>query len=168
VAEKPPELPPDIAARPYRLGVGVMLFNRDGLVWVGQRTDTTGGWQMPQGGIDKGEDPRAAALREMQEEIGTDRAEIIAESQDWYAYDLPPELLSARLWGGRYRGQKQKWFALRFLGTDADIDLNTHKHPEFGEWKWAPLATLPDFIVPFKRDLYRELVKEFGYLAKPG
>jgi putative (di)nucleoside polyphosphate hydrolase len=162
-----PTLPAHIAALPYRPGVGVMLFNRDGLVWVGQRTDAAGGWQMPQGGIDEGEDPRVAALREMKEEIGTDKAEIIAESRDWYAYDLPAELHAVRLWGGRYRGQKQKWFALRFLGTDADIDLDADAHPEFTQWKWAPLATLPDFIVPFKRELYRQLVKEFAYLAKP-
>jgi putative (di)nucleoside polyphosphate hydrolase len=167
VTAKPPALPPEIAALPYRVGVGVMLFNGKGMVWVGRRTDTTGAWQMPQGGIDEGEDPRVAALREMKEEIGTDKAEIIAESRNWYAYDLPPELHAARLWGGRFRGQKQKWFALRFLGNDADIDLEADDHPEFAEWKWADLATIPDFIVPFKRALYRQLVEEFGHLAKP-
>src|SRR5256885_15556079 len=124
-----PSLPPEIAARPYRPCVGVMLFNREGLVWVGRRNDMSGdAWQMPQGGIDTGEDPRTAALREMKEEIGTDRAEIIAESREWYAYDLPVELLQERIWGGRYRGPKEKWFAPRFLCSDAEIDLNAPAH----------------------------------------
>ena len=150
---------------PYRSGVGLMLINRAGLVFVARRIDTEEeAWQMPQGGIDAGETPRAAALRELAEEIGTAKAEIIAESRDWYVYDLPPEL-RPMVWGGSYRGQRQKWFALRFTGTDADIRLAT-AHPEFNAWKWVALATLPDLIVPFKRRLYRELVAEFGHLAR--
>ena len=163
------ELPPDIAARPYRLGVGVMLLNTDGLVFVAKRIDMPlNAWQMPQGGIDDGEDPRKAAFRELEEEIGTARAEIIAESHDWLTYDLPPELLGQIVWGGRYRGQKQKWFAMRFTGRDTDIDLEAHKHPEFSDWRWAPVDTLVETIVPFKRDLYRQLVAEFGHLARRG
>lgn len=154
--------------RDYRLGVGVMLLNKDGRVFVAKRIDMPGdAWQMPQGGIDEGEDPRKAAFRELEEEIGTAKAKIIAESRDWLTYDLPPELVGKIVWGGRYRGQKQKWFAMRFTGRDSDIDLTAHKHPEFSEWRWAPADTLVDLIVPFKRDLYRQVVAEFGHLAKP-
>lgn len=154
--------PRDIA--PYRPGVGLMLLNRDGLVFVAQRLDMpSDAWQMPQGGIDEGEDPRTAAIRELEEEVGTANAEILAESRDWYLYDLPPELRGV-LWGGKFRGQRQKWFALRFLGDDGDINIAT-EHPEFSAWKWAAMADLPDLIVPFKRQLYRELVAEFGHLA---
>lgn len=151
-------------ALPYRLGVGLMLFNRDGLVWVGQRLDrTVESWQMPQGGIDPGETPTTAAFRELLEETGIDRAEIIGESADWLTYDLPPELVNI-VWQGRYRGQKQKWFALSFLGSDQDIDINT-PHPEFGAWRWASFDELVDVIVPFKRPLYRQVTAEFAPLA---
>jgi putative (di)nucleoside polyphosphate hydrolase len=149
----------------YRPGVGLMMFSRSGLVFVAQRLDSVDAWQMPQGGIDPGESPRKAALRELAEETGTSQVTILAESKDWYAYDLPPNL-RRRLWGGRYRGQRQKWFALRFEGSDSDINLAT-KHPEFSAWKWAPVADLPGLIVPFKRDLYVALVAEFGHLAAP-
>ena len=121
-------------------------------------------WQMPQGGIDKNEDPRRAALRELKEEIGTDRAEIIAESRHWRPYKLPAELRGV-LWGGRYRGQRQKWFLLRFTGKDSDIDIAT-EHPEFLEWKWVELPEVPRLIVPFKRAVYREVVDEFGPLIE--
>ncbi len=148
----------------YRPNVGLMLLNKKGLVFVAQRRDTKGeAWQMPQGGIDEGEDPRVAALRELEEEIGTANAEIIAESRDWYCYDLPPDLQKS-MWGGRYLGQRQKWFALRFLGKDSDIDIET-KHPEFSAWKWAKLTDLPDLIVPFKRALYRDVCAEFAHLT---
>ncbi len=143
----------------YRPGVGVMLFNADGLVFVAQRIDMPSeAWQMPQGGIDKGETPRQAALRELREETGTDRAEIIAETRDWLSYDLPAEL-AGRLWAGRYRGQRQKWFAARFLGRETDIDIATEK-PEFSRWQWAPIVALPKLIVAFKRPLYEQVVAE--------
>lgn len=150
---------------PYRLGVGIMLLNTIGHVFVGQRIDrTTEAWQMPQGGIDPDEDPRTAAFRELHEEVGTDKAEIIAESRDWLSYDLPAELIG-KVWGGRYRGQKQKWYAMRFRGRDGDIDLNRH-HPEFDRWKWVPMPELPDLIVPFKRTLYEMVIDEFRHLAE--
>ena len=143
-----------------------MLFAPDGRVWVGNRIDTPGAhWQMPQGGIDEGETPRDAALRELHEEIGTDKAEIIAEHPDWLKYDLPPEL-AGRVWGGRYRGQKQRWFALRFTGADADIHLSRHDQ-EFDDWRWEDIDRLPDLVVGFKRDVYRQVVDAFRHLAKP-
>ena len=152
------------ARLPYRAGVGIMLFDRDGRVFVAQRIDTPGdAWQMPQGGIDAGESPRQAVLRELREETGTAKAEIIAEARGWIRYDFPAELVP-KLWGGRFRGQEQKWFALRFLGTDADIDIATEA-PEFRAWRWAEPAELPDLIVPFKRRMYEDLVAEFGHLA---
>lgn len=149
----------------YRRGVGALLFRPDGLVFVARRIDTPGdAWQLPQGGVDDGEKPRQAVLRELKEEIGTDRAAIIGKSRHWYRYDLP-EPLRGKVWGGRYRGQKQRWFALRFLGTDADIDLAAHHHPEFDAWRWVSLSTLPDLAVVFKRSLYANLVAEFAPLA---
>ncbi len=149
----------------YRPNVGVILVNRHGLVFVAARLDNPAdAWQMPQGGVDKGENPRVAALRELEEEIGTGKAEIVAESEGWHEYDLPPELVG-KMWGGKYRGQKQKWFVLRFLGKDKDIDLET-RHPEFRDWKWVPFEQVPDLIVPFKRELYRELVATFGDVVK--
>ena len=151
---------------PYRLGVGLMLFNPAGQVWVGQRLDQPAGagWQMPQGGIDEGESPEQAALRELAEEIGTDKAEIIAESRNWLTYELPPDLVGVA-WKGKYRGQKQKWYALKFLGTDADIDIEA-EHPEFGSWQWADFDRLVELIVPFKRDLYKQITAEFAELAE--
>jgi putative (di)nucleoside polyphosphate hydrolase len=144
----------------YRPGVGIMLLNRSGLVFVGQRRDYPGeAWQMPQGGIDADETPREAALRELKEEIGTDHAEILAESRRWFEYDLPPEL-QQQVWRGRFRGQRQKWFVMRFQGQDREIDIATH-HPEFSAWKWIAPADLPRLIVPFKRQLYREVLEEF-------
>ena len=148
---------------PYRPCVGMMLLNLEGLVFAAKRIDTIAeAWQMPQGGIDAGEDAREAALRELEEEIGTNKAEIIAESREWLSYDLPDHLVP-KLWGGKYRGQTQKWFALRFTGSDSDINIAT-KHPEFSEWKWVPRDTLPDLIVPFKRELYIRVVEEFSDL----
>ena len=159
--------PDEIARLPYRRGVGIMLLNRQGQVFVGRRSDTrAAAWQMPQGGIDEGEEPQEAALRELEEEVGTRRAEILAESARWYSYDLPPHLVP-KVWGGRYRGQTQKWFAMRFLGEDSEINIAT-AHPEFVAWRWIALAELPGLIVPFKRPLYRDLLAEFGHLAAVG
>jgi putative (di)nucleoside polyphosphate hydrolase len=118
---------------------------------------------MPQGGIDAGETPIEAAWREMLEEVGTDRAELLAESRRWLRYDLPAEL-AAQLWRGRFRGQEQKWFAFRFTGADGDIDIRRHEHPEFSDWRWARMEELPGLIVPFKRQLYADLVTEFATL----
>lgn len=149
------------SAKNYRPGVGIMLVNSHGLIFVAQRIDTEGGaWQMPQGGIDADEDPRLAALRELEEEIGTAEAEILAETPDWLTYDLPKEL-RRKVWRGRYRGQRQKWFLMRFLGKDADIDLQAHDHPEFSAWRWTPAEGLPDLIVPFKRALYQAVLDAF-------
>ena len=149
----------------YRPGVGVMLVNGRGEVFVARRINMDNqAWQMPQGGIDEGESPRQSAMRELAEEIGTNEVRIIAESEDWLSYDFPDELVG-RAWGGRYRGQRQKWFLARFLGRDEDIDLDT-EHPEFSHWKWLPMAELPGVIVPFKRDLYEALVARFGPLVE--
>src|SRR5271156_5655928 len=157
---KPSDSKIDLTARPYRLRVGMVLLNSDGLIFVGRRGDPTAeAWQMPQGGIDPGEEPRATAMRELAEEVGTDKAEIIAESRDWLSYDLPPELADV-VWKGRYRGQRQKWFAMRFLGQDSDIDLATG-HPEFEAWRWMPADQLLGLIVPFKRALYEQVMAEF-------
>ncbi len=151
---------------PYRMGVGMMLLNARGEVFVAKRIDMTSeAWQMPQGGIDEGEDPRTACLRELEEEIGTRDATIIAESAGWYDYDLPDHLVPI-IWKGQYRGQRQKWFVLRLNGADSLIDITRGEHPEFSEWKWIPIAQLPDVIVPFKRDLYAALVAEFQSYAK--
>jgi putative (di)nucleoside polyphosphate hydrolase len=155
---------------PYRPNVGAVLFNRHGRVLVARRTDLPnkeapgGAWQMPQGGIDEGEDPRTAVLRELGEEIGTDRAEIIGEHDDWLIYDLPSELVGIAL-RGKYRGQRQRWFALRFLGEDSDIRLDLDPHPEFDAWKWVALDELPALAVPFKREIYRVLVRSFARFA---
>ena len=138
-----------------------MLLNRQSEVFVGRRIDmpSVHAWQMPQGGIDPGESPRQAALRELKEEIGTDKAEILAESRAWLRYELPPEI-GGTMWGGRYCGQEQKWFAMRFTGSDSDIDLAT-EHPEFDRWQWVAPERLPGLIVPFKRQLYLDIVDEF-------
>jgi putative (di)nucleoside polyphosphate hydrolase len=157
---------------PYRPNVGAVLFNREGKVFVARRADlpnaegSPGGWQLPQGGIDANEDPRVAVLRELEEEIGTARAAIIGEHPDWLTYDLPPELVGVAL-GGRYRGQRQRWFALRFLGEDADIRLDLDPHPEFDAWRWAELAELPELAVGFKRAIYQILVHSFARFAEP-
>ena len=145
----------------YRPGVGIMLLNRAGEVFVGRRIDMPAmpAWQMPQGGIDPGETPLDAALRELKEEIGTDKVQLLGESQGWLSYDLPAEV-SRGIWGGRYRGQRQKWFAMRFTGDDSDIDLGT-AHPEFDAWKWVSPEQLTDVIVSFKRQLYFDILTEF-------
>ena len=155
---------------PYRPNVGAVLFNAAGLILVARRADmpnaegSPGGWQLPQGGMDEGEDPAVAVFRELEEEIGTAKAEILAEHPDWLNYDLPPELIGKAL-GGRYRGQTQKWFALRFLGADSDIRLDLDPHPEFDAWRWARLAELPRMAVPFKRAIYERLAADFARFA---
>ena len=157
---------------PYRPNVGAMLFDHRGLVFVARRADLSnaegapGGWQLPQGGIDEHEDPSAAVLRELAEEIGTARAVIIGEHPDWLSYDLPPELLGRAL-GGRYRGQRQRWFAMRFTGTDADIRLDLDPHPEFDAWRWTSLSDLPGLAVGFKRPIYDVLAASFARFAVP-
>ena len=149
---------------PYRPCVGIEQHDADGKVFVGKRIDqTVEGWQMPQGGIDKGETPKDAALRELQEEVGTKKAEIIAEMDDWVTYDLPEHLIGVAF-HGKYKGQRQKWFALRFTGKDADIDLTAHE-PEFSDFQWVSLEELPDLIVPFKRETYRQVVAALGKYA---
>ncbi|GAB0115870.1 RNA pyrophosphohydrolase [Acidisoma sp. C75] len=157
---------------PYRPNVGAVLFNRQGRVFVARRAHfpnaegPAGGWQLPQGGIDAAEDPRVAIFRELKEEIGTDRAEIIGEHPDWLHYDLPPELIGRTL-GGKYRGQRQRWFALRFTGEDSDIRLDLDPHPEFDAWRWDDLANLPALAVHFKRDIYSVLAQSFARFATP-
>lgn len=159
--------PEDISRLPYRPCVGVMLLNAAGRVWVGQRIDNdTAAWQMPQGGIDPGENPRDAALRELQEEtgIGHDLVTVEAEARDWLTYDLPHAVVP-KIWKGRYRGQKQRWFLLRFHGEDAQITIDV-EHPEFSEWTWLSPDELVEKIVPFKREVYAAVVAEFGTRLK--
>ncbi len=158
----------EFLALPYRPNAGLMLLNDAGKVFAGKRIDTDGeAWQMPQGGIDKGEDAEAAALRELEEETGIPAAlvEIMAVSEDWIKYDFPPEL-AAKLWvrrtgEPRYRGQKQRWFLMRFLGQDSDVNIAT-SHPEFSEWKWMASEDLISHIVPFKKDIYRQVLEAFA------
>lgn len=148
---------------PYRPCAGVMLRNPAGLVFVGQRLDTRlDAWQMPQGGIDEGEEAEAAALRELGEETGIaeDLVTIVARSATEHLYDLPPDLLG-RMWGGRYRGQRQTWFLMDFTGSDEDVDIET-PHQEFRAWRWIPREELEHLIVPFKRELYRNVIAEFA------
>lgn len=146
---------------PYRPCVGIALFNTAGHVFVGTRIDTPDAWQMPQGGIDKGEDILTAAFRELHEEVGTDKAELIRVADEKLRYDVPPEL-SLKHWGGRYRGQEQTWVALRFTGVDSDIILDTHAPAEFDNWQWIPLSQTVDLIVPFKRHTYEKIISLFA------
>ncbi|MFT4716028.1 MAG: putative (di)nucleoside polyphosphate hydrolase [Paracoccaceae bacterium] len=151
-----------IKSLPYRPCVGMMICNLDGQIFAGQRLDSNmDAWQMPQGGIEKGEDPREAALRELEEETGIPESsvEILAETADWIPYELPHHLVP-KLWNGKYRGQKQRWFLMRFLGDDSLINIQT-KHPEFSRWCWLPPEDLLSRIVPFKRDTYERVIREF-------
>lgn len=165
----------DKSALPYRPCVGIMLLNRGGLIWAGRRADAQkeaegfgSWWQMPQGGIDAGEDPAKAAHRELHEETGIRSAEIIQESPGWHHYDLPGELIGVA-WGGRYRGQKQKWFAMRFLGSDSEVNIRPPEglEAEFDTWAWVSAAELLDLIVPFKRPVYEVVLGEFAALTRP-
>ncbi|WP_031341781.1 RNA pyrophosphohydrolase [Novosphingobium lindaniclasticum] len=157
----------DFASLPYRPCVGVMLVNSDGKVFVGKRIDTKEGdwWQMPQGGVDDGEDLRAAALRELWEETGATETHvtILSQTKEELLYDLPEELIG-KLWKGKYRGQRQTWFLARFDGKDGDIDLEAHTPPEFADWKWIEPELLPELIVPFKKRVYRAVLEEFRAL----
>ncbi|MEO0912172.1 MAG: RNA pyrophosphohydrolase [Pseudomonadota bacterium] len=154
--------PEEISVLPYRPCVGLVVRNAKGLIFAGERIDTPGAWQMPQGGVDAGEDARAAALRELVEEtsIRPEAVEIVGETAEGLRYDLPVEVIPHR-WGGRYRGQEQKWFLLAFRGQDAEIRLETAE-PEFARWQWMAAADLLESIVPFKRDLYARVFAEFG------
>ena len=146
--------------RPYRPCVGIMLINSNNQIFAGQRIDNhLEAWQMPQGGIDEGEDVETACFREMKEEIGTDKASIIAIHPEWLNYDIP-EILADKLWEQKYRGQSQKWVALRFLGTDNDINIKTHI-PEFSKWKWVSPQQLSSLAAPFKREVYENVLNVF-------
>jgi putative (di)nucleoside polyphosphate hydrolase len=157
---------------PYRPNVGAVLFNETGLVLVARRADVpdaegqAGGWQLPQGGINKNENPATAIFRELHEEIGTRQARIIGEHPEWLTYDLPPDLMGIA-WRGRFRGQRQRWFAMRYLGTDADIRLDLDPHPEFDAWRWIALQELPALAAPFKRSIYQTLAASFSSFAAP-
>ncbi|MCL4766716.1 MAG: RNA pyrophosphohydrolase [Hyphomicrobiaceae bacterium] len=154
----------------YRPCVGIMIINREGLVWIGRRADAPGEpegpgswWQMPQGGIDSGEDPRKAALREVKEETGMSTVEVVAEHPEWLRYDLPPGI-TGTAWSGRWRGQRQKWFLARFLGEDSEVNLApaAGHQVEFDAWRWAQLEELPALIVPFKRAVYEAVIANFA------
>jgi putative (di)nucleoside polyphosphate hydrolase len=158
---------------PYRPCVGIMLFNPQGLVWTGRRLPKWSGdrsahiWQMPQGGIDKGETPREAAVRELYEETGIKSADIVGQIPRWLSYDLPDNLLGVAL-KGKYRGQRQRWFAMHFWGDDSEINIRPRDgKAEFDRWKWREPAELIDLIVPFKRSIYQTVVAEFAHLAQP-
>ena len=149
--------------RRYRRCVGLVVINKDGLVFVGKRIDSNlNAWQMPQGGIENGESPRNAGLREMKEEIGTNNVKLIGEIDNWLNYDIPQKL-SSKLWDGKYRGQTQKWLAFQFLGNDDEININT-EDPEFKEWKWEEHKNLVNLAVPFKKDIYKKIINEFSHL----
>jgi len=160
---------------PYRPCVGLMVLNSAGLVFIGRRSegpehiDETHVWQMPQGGIDRGEDPRLAALRELYEETNIRSVKFLGEIGEWLSYDIPRDIVS-RAWGGKYRGQTQKWYALRFTGDDSEINISSpgsSHDPEFVAWKWETMARLPDLVVPFKRPTYERVVQEFSKFARP-
>lgn len=155
----------EVDAQHYRKCAGVFLLNGAGQVWVGERNDTPGAWQMPQGGIDKGEAPRDAALRELEEETGTANVEYLAETPHWLKYDLPDDL-QRRAWKGKWRGQMQKWFAYRYLGRDSEIDVLGVEKPEFDRWRWVEPHEVPVLIVGFKRPVYEALLEEFAPILR--
>ncbi|MDB3872697.1 RNA pyrophosphohydrolase [Pelagibacteraceae bacterium] len=149
----------DLKNLPYRHGVGMMVFNDKKQIFVGKRIDNQEAWQMPQGGVDKGENVEVAAKRELYEETGIQSIRIIKKSDKEYIYDLPDHLLG-KIWKGKYKGQKQTWYLMKFLGPDSEININ-QKHPEFNEWKWVSIDELPNLIVNFKKDLYQAVIAEF-------
>jgi putative (di)nucleoside polyphosphate hydrolase len=165
----------DLPDLPYRACVGIMVLNRAGRAFIGRRrdgpehVDATHAWQMPQGGIDPGEDTWQAALRELYEETGIRSVERLGEIEEWLTYDIPADIIG-QAWGGKYRGQKQKWYALRFTGDEREIEIahpaGGHK-PEFLDWRWEPIANLPALVVPFKREVYEQVVARFGRFASP-
>ena len=150
--------------KPYRYGVGIVLFNNEDKVFVGERIDTPGAWQMPQGGIDPGEDIETASMRELKEEIGTDKAQILRIASHTVTYDLP-EKIAEKMWGGQYRGQEQTWVAMHFTGHDEDIKIDHFEHPEFTAWKWVPFQSMLEHIVPFKRDVYEQVIEMFSDIS---
>jgi len=152
----------------HRPNVGVVLFNRDGLVWLGRRAGTEGpyNWQFPQGGVDEGEDLYEAALRELKEETGVSSVAPLGNTEGWIAYDFPPEHAGSKIMKG-WVGQKQAWFALRFIGEDSEIHLEGHHQVEFDAWRWADLEQTPELVIPFKRDVYRQVVEQFRSFAGP-
>lgn len=170
----PPGFPPAKDGLPYRPCVGILVLNKEGLVWIGKRDDGNGSsdyeyaWQMPQGGVDPQEDPRKAALRELYEETSIKSVSVVGETTNWLSYDYPPEVVAASRRAQKYRGQAQKWYAVRFDGDDSEINVLTppdgHK-AEFGSWKWERAERLPDLIVPFKRGVYEQVVAEFSHLT---
>ena len=165
---------PPYESLPYRPCAGIMVLNAQGLVFVGRRAggpehvDRDHVWQMPQGGIDEGEDPYKAALRELYEETNIRSVEKLGETPGWLAYDIPREIIG-EAWGGKYKGQKQKWFALRFVGEDREINITApgggHHTPEFIDWRWVAMRDLPDLVVPFKRETYEQVVQAFATFA---
>lgn len=144
----------------YRPGVGIVLLNKDRNIFLGERLDHPGAWQMPQGGIDDGENPEIAVFREMEEEIGTRNARILRVMDEWMYYDIPAKT-AQKIWDGKFIGQRQKWIALEFTGQDNEINLSRHEHPEFGQWKWATVSDLLKYAVFFKRDTYKAVIKAF-------
>ena len=168
-----PDYPPEhkVHGMAYRPCAGIVLFNKDGLVWTGKRRpDALPAdaplWQLPQGGIDAGEAPLAAAFRELHEETGLASAELLYELPDWLPYDLPEDLIGTAL-KGKFRGQKQKWFAMRFTGQDSDVDLQAHSQIEFDDWAWRPLEEAVELVIAFKKPIYAELARRLRFLSHP-
>jgi len=149
----------------YRPCVGIMLFNKQGNIFIGKRFDSDSYWHMPQGGVDEGEELEQAARRELLEEVGTDEAEVVAQNKEWIYYNLPEEVIPI-CWNGRYSGQKQRWFLMKFCGKDKDININYTDHPEFKEWRWQNVDDLVASAIPFKKEVYKKVIEEFSSIIK--